>query len=63
MIAIADSTVILHLNQHYEKMRAIIIDKGITKLYITRISYLEILAGASENAKLSIRKMYSNTQC
>jgi predicted nucleic acid-binding protein len=57
MTAIADSTVIFHLNRHHEKMMRIIKEQGITKLLITRVSYLEILAGASENAKLSIRKM------
>ncbi len=37
-------------------MKRIITEYGITEPLITRINYLEILAGASENAKIHIRK-------
>jgi predicted nucleic acid-binding protein len=57
MKAIIDSTVILHLGNRQAKMRAIIKDMGITQIIITRINYLELLAGASENAKLYTRRM------
>ena len=56
MIAIADSTVVFHLAYHELAMRRIIKEYGIKELYITRISYLELLAGSSENAKISARK-------
>jgi len=57
MRAIADSTVMLHFVYHRAKMNSIIDEYGITELLLTRISYLEILAGASENAKLNTRKI------
>jgi predicted nucleic acid-binding protein len=57
MKAIADSTIILHFVHHRAKMNAIISEFGITDLLLIRISYLEILAGASENAKLNTRKI------
>ena len=56
MKAIADSTVIFHLRHHESTMRHIIKEYGITELVITRINYLELLAGASENAKINTRK-------
>jgi len=56
MKAIADSTVILHLSHHESVMKRIIKAEGITELLITRINYLELLAGTSENAKISARK-------
>jgi len=59
MIAIADSTVIFHLRYHQAKMRQIMMALDITELLITRISYLELLSGASENAKLDTRKTLS----
>jgi predicted nucleic acid-binding protein len=57
MTGIGDSTVMLHLVHHRAKMKAIIKEAGITSLLITRVSYLELLAGASENAKMSTKKM------
>jgi predicted nucleic acid-binding protein len=56
MKAIIDSTVILHLAHQREKMLGIIAEYKITEPLITRINYLEVLAGASENAKMSMRK-------
>jgi len=56
MKALIDSTVILHLAHHRSRMISIIEDKGITELLITRINYLEILSGASENSKIDTRK-------
>ncbi len=56
MIAIFDSTVLLHLTTQNNKMMGIIDGKGITKYHITRINYIELLSGASINAKASTRK-------
>ena len=47
---------LFHLNYHYEKMREIIFENQITQYCISRISYIEILSGASENAKKDTRK-------
>ncbi len=56
MVVVADSTVLFHLNYQYIKMRRIIDEKGVKQLYITRINYLELLAGTSENGKAVARK-------
>jgi predicted nucleic acid-binding protein len=56
MKVIIDSTVIFHLNYRQAKMGEIIKGPGITEMLITRINYLELSAGASENAKLIMRK-------
>jgi len=56
MKALIDSTVILHLAHQRTKMINIIANNGITELLITRINYLEILAGASEDFKIGTRK-------
>ena len=57
MKVIADSTVIFHNNNSQKKMNEIIKVNAITELYITRFNYLEVLAGASENAKVEVRKV------
>lgn len=57
MIAVADSTVIFHFNYRQSKIIEILNNYQITQLYITRINYLEILAGASENAKNGAKKL------
>ena len=56
MIVIFDSTVLIHFNNHYNTMQMIIKNNNISKGFITRINYIEILAGASENAKLETKK-------
>jgi len=56
MKAVVDSTVVFHLNQQQTKMSLIINRYDINELLITRINYLEILSGASENAKILVRK-------
>jgi len=56
MICIYDSTAIIHTNTHYKKMSEIVTANSIKKGVITRINYLEILAGAPENSKLDIKK-------
>jgi len=56
MRALIDSTVIFHYEYHESEMKRIIKEYGITEPLITRINYLEILAGASENAKIYVRK-------
>ncbi len=57
MTVVADSTVIFHFNRYNTKMLKIIKDQGVTELWITRISYIELLSGASENAKVNVRKI------
>lgn len=57
MTVILDSTAILHLNQHRNKMLSVLQDFEVTQTYITRINYLEILSGASEPRKVDIRKV------
>lgn len=57
MKAIADSTVLFHLDNSQNKMKEIIKSNGITDLCITRFNYLETLSGASENAKIEVRKI------
>jgi len=37
-------------------MQRIMTDIGIKQMYISSISYLEILSGASENAKIDVKK-------
>ncbi|HNM34752.1 MAG TPA: type II toxin-antitoxin system VapC family toxin [Chitinophagaceae bacterium] len=56
MIVIADTTVLFHLNYHNTKMEAIFNELRITQILITRINYLELLSGASENEKKRTRK-------
>ncbi len=56
MKILIDSTVLFHLNYHKAKMLGIIDKLGITSYFISRISYIEILAGASENTKADTRK-------
>ena len=56
MKALIDSTVIIHINHHFEKMDKIINDLNITEYYISRISYLEILAGSTIKNKNATRK-------
>lgn len=56
MRSLIDSTVIFHYEYHESEMKRIIEQYKITEPIITRINYLEILAGASENAKIHIRK-------
>lgn len=56
MKVIADSTVLFHLNYQQEKMLQVFGEKNVTVLFITRINYIEILSGTSENAKASARK-------
>jgi predicted nucleic acid-binding protein len=54
--AVVDSTVLFHFNYQNAKMLNIVREKGITDMFITRINYIELLSGASENAKLYARK-------
>lgn len=56
MKVILDSTAIFHLYYHYNKMNDILKEKRIKEIAITRINYLEILAGTAENAKLEVKK-------
>jgi predicted nucleic acid-binding protein len=56
MKAILDSTAIIHSNTHFSKIESLLRDNGISSVCITRINYLEILAGAERNAKIEIRK-------
>ena len=56
MIVIADTTVLFHLNYHNSKMEYIFNELRITQILITRINYLELLSGASENEKQRTRK-------
>ncbi len=57
MIVLADSTAIIHLESQKSKMLGIINSLDITDLYISRIGYLELLGGASENSKIHVRKV------
>lgn len=56
MIVIADTTVLFHLNYHNSKMEVVFNEIWITQILITRINYLELLSGASENEKQRTRK-------
>jgi predicted nucleic acid-binding protein len=56
MRVIGDSTVLFHLRYQNDAMNRLMRLKNITEVFITRISYLELLAGASENAKIQARK-------
>lgn len=56
MIVIADTTVLFHLNYHNSKMKVVFNEIWITQILITRINYLELLSGASENEKQRTRK-------
>jgi len=56
MKGVIDSTVIFHLYYRRTIMSEIITQWDVTELLITRINYLELLAGASENAKIFMRK-------
>lgn len=57
MKVIIDTTVLIHMSTHQNRMRAIVRDNGITELYITRINYLELLSGASMHSKTATRKV------
>jgi len=57
MKVIIDSTVLIHMSTHQDKMRAVIKEKGIKQLYITRINYIELLSGASLHSKPATRKV------
>lgn len=56
MKALLDSTAIIHLSKHNNKMRDVFVLYNIKGMSITRINYLEILAGSAENAKIEVRK-------
>jgi predicted nucleic acid-binding protein len=56
MRVVIDSTVIFHLNYQKSAMTTILIKMGITSFEITRINYLELLAGTSENSKIYMRR-------
>lgn len=56
MKIVIDSTVLFHFNYQYAKMKAIIEEKEIKEMFITRINYIELLAGTSENAKTTARR-------
>ncbi|MDR0792879.1 MAG: type II toxin-antitoxin system VapC family toxin [Chitinophagaceae bacterium] len=56
MKTLLDSTAIIHLSKHSNKMRDVFACYNIHETSITRINYLEILAGSAENAKIEVRK-------
>jgi predicted nucleic acid-binding protein len=60
MIVLADSTAIIHFDSQRLKMQGIISRFGITQMYISRIGYVELLAGASETSKIRVRKVLNS---
>jgi predicted nucleic acid-binding protein len=60
MIVVGDTTVFIHLLDQYGKMTAILKKLGVKKMYITRIGYIELLAGAKKSRKVDTRKFLSD---
>lgn len=56
MTAVIGSTVLFHLYYKEKEMVQCYKQKGVTEIIATRINYLEILSGTSENRKLAARK-------
>lgn len=56
MTVILDSTALFHLNYHRNKIMPVLKEMGATKFCITRINYLEIMAGSSLKSKKETRK-------
>lgn len=59
MKVILDSTVLFHWQYHYNKTIKMLQENNATEFFITRVNYLEILSGASENAKIQTKKFLS----
>ncbi len=60
MEILADSTVFVHLLRSKTKMQKVLRDFGVTQIYISRIGYLEILAGATIHRKTAMRKFLAD---
>lgn len=60
MIVVGDTTVFIHLLDQYSKISDILKKLGVKKMYITRIGYTELLAGAKKNRKVDTRKFLSD---
>ena len=57
MKVILDSTAIIHHYKNFGKLNNLLNQHNVSSFCTTKINYLEILAGAENNAKVEIRKM------